>query len=449
MKKILQIYTRGMKNLFQPIVIDFANATIETGIKKVNNVNGVFGFNGAGKTAFIKSVDLYKKIVTVPNYLLQNETTKKLDKLLNFKLRGFEFSIIFEYKGSVVVKHSIKLEKSKFSKFYIITNEDISLSTGRTLNDRYKSFIYKSNQGIEIINDEDFTNGSLEYLKKSQHDDSSLVLEVVKNIVDEAEKDSKKLTKMDPLEKILFSLYTNVADIGVYLSDSDSHTHFSFDEEEINEILNSVELLRSKKELLVNTYTDETVIPISRYEQYLKENKKLHKFIQAFKPDLKEIQILKSEDGGFYHVRKLFKYPEYNVELEFESSGIKQLVRLFSILLKCAEGSAVFVDEIDTNINSVYFEKLVLFFKNYGKGQLFFTTHNVEAMNALKGQTRSILAMGDNNKIDVWVGRGNKSPIKDYVEGYFPNSPMNIEDFDFVNIFLGEEQDAGNSCFGN
>ena len=82
---------------------------------------------------------------------------------------------------------------------------------------------------------------------------------------------------------------------------------------------------------------------------------------------------------------------------------------------------------------------LISFFKKYGKGQLIFTTHNIEAMKSLKSQSKSILALGVNNKIDTWVGKGNKSPISDYINGEFPNSPMNIEDFDFINIFLGEE----------
>ena len=135
----------------------------------------------------------------------------------------------------------------------------------------------------------------------------------------------------------------------------------------------------------------------------------------------------------------MFKYEKYNVEYEFESSGIKQLVKLFTYLSKCANGGIVFVDEIDVNINAVYFEKLISFFRNYGNGQLIFTTHNIEAMNALKGQSRSILVLGEDNKIDVWVGKGNKSPVSDYIGGFFPHSPMNVEDFDFVNIFLGED----------
>ena len=44
------------------------------------------------------------------------------------------------------------------------------------------------------------------------------------------------------------------------------------------------------------------------------------------------------------------------------------------------------------------------------------------------------------NVLDTWVSKGNKSPINDYINGDFPNSPMNIEDFDFINIFMGDEE---------
>ena len=154
----------------------------------------------------------------------------------------------------------------------------------------------------------------------------------------------------------------------------------------------------------------------------------------------KALELIKREDKNSYHVRRLFKYKNYNVEYEFESSGIKQLVTLFTYLLICANGGIVFIDEMDTNLNSAYFAAIISFFAQYGKGQLIFTTHNLEAMNSLKSHSKSILVLGENNSIDVWVGKGNRSPIKDYLNGNLPNSPMNIEDFDFVNIFFGDEQ---------
>ena len=60
-------------------------------------------------------------------------------------------------------------------------------------------------------------------------------------------------------------------------------------------------------------------------------------------------------------------------------------------------------------------------------------------MNVLKSVSRSIVVLGNDNKIDTWVPIGNKSPINDYMSGKFPNSPMNVEYFDCINIFMGEE----------
>ena len=63
MNRLLQLSTYGI-NIENPITLEFANLTIKTGLYKINNVKGIFGYNGAGKTALIKSVDFYKSIVS-------------------------------------------------------------------------------------------------------------------------------------------------------------------------------------------------------------------------------------------------------------------------------------------------------------------------------------------------------------------------------------------------
>lgn len=434
--KVLQITTSGMKNISKDIVVTFANSTIEKGVKKINNVKGIFGFNGAGKTAFITSVDLYRNVILNPTYLLQNDTTKKLDKLLNYSLKSFSFSIIFEFKDNIVLKHSIKIEKNFVNNSYYISHEDISLSSGRTLDDKYKFLVNKNKNELSFISDNRIFEGSVDYLKDAELNYSSIVFKVISKIAEHAD-----LSKYNYSvgEKIISMLYADVRNIDVYLSNDDSHNNFVLDKDVLDEIISNAETLKQKRETWIDLYADDIVVPKKLIHLFEEDNKRLEKFIKVFKPEVKEIALDKSEDGDVYHIRKIFKYSNYNVEFEFESSGIKQLVKLFTYLFKCSKGAIVFVDEIDANINTVYFSKLVSFFKNYGEGQLIFTTHNVEAMNALKGQSRSILALGENNNIDVWVGKGNKSPIRDYMDGFFPNSPMNVEDFDFVNIFFGED----------
>ncbi len=437
MGRLLQIKTSGMKNLSEEITIDFANLTIEKGINKLNNVKGIFGFNGSGKTALMTSVDYYLKIVKDPTFLLQKDTTKKLDQLLNFQTKRFCFSIVFEFKEDVVLKHSIELSKNQLSGNFYIQKENIALSSGRTLNGSFKSLVKKEADSIEIISEKGLANDSLDFLKNVDLTYSSVLSKVIEKMIDRREKNPKFPRSI--AEKLFSYLFVSVNNMDVCLSASDEHNNFLIDKDALESLLSDLESLKEKRDNWVDLYSAETIIPKDMYDLYVENNKKLERFIKIFKPELREIELERSEDKDVYHVRRLFKYEKYNVEYEFESSGIKQLVKLFSHLFKCANGGVVFIDEIDVNINAVYFEKLISFFRKYGKGQLVFTTHNIEAMNALKGQSKSILVLGEDNKMDVWVGKGNKSPINDYFGGFFPNSPMNVEDFDFVNIFFGEE----------
>lgn len=425
MKRLLQLQTYGMKNLENEITIDFANTIIEGGIKKVNNVKGIFGYNGAGKSAIITAVDLYNKIVCSPNHLLQNDTKNNLNKLINFVKNEFFISMVFKYDESSAIKHSIKLSKNEYTNDYFISYECVSISYGRSLNDKYKDIIKKTDNNTVI--DNEYKTKRLEYLKQADLNYTSFVQLVTNKQADNIFDNS--LTSN--VENIIFQLFLNAYSIKVSLLDSDKHNYFLplkkwfKDENALYNNLNDIDL-------------NDIIIDKNDYPKYVYENKKLEKFIQIFKPDVKEIKLITSEDKNKLRLKKLFVYKDYNIEFEFESSGIKQLVKLFSYLIKCANGAITFIDEIDTNINAVYFEKLISFFKNYGQGQLIFTTHNIEAMKALKNQSRAITALGVDNMLDTWTGKGNKSPISDYITGSFPNSPMNIEDFDFINIFQGE-----------
>ncbi len=438
MKKLLQFSTYGIKNIENMITLDFANQTIEKGIQKTNNVKGIFGYNGAGKSAIITSVDFYNKIVCNPNYLVQNDTKDNLSKLVNYIRNEFYISALFEFDKGIVIKHTIKLVKGEIISDFVISEECISMSMGRTLNDKFKPIIEKRENEIYI--EDKIKNASTRNYEFSLNDlkYSSIVQSMMQQIIDHDKEENN--SEFSVLEKIALSLYSSVNSILVYMQETDIHNNYKIDNNILKDLISRVEKIKVDLTDFTEVYTSDTIVPKSEFENYEKENKKLERFIKYFKPDLKEIKLIPSENRNVYNVRKLFVYENYRVELEFESSGIKQLVKLYSYLEKCAKGRIVFVDEIDTNINAVYFEKLVSFFKNYGKGQLIFTTHNIEVMKALKNQSRSIAVLGVDNKLDTWVSKGNKSPINDYINGDFPNSPMNIEDFDFINIFMGDEK---------
>ena len=178
MYKLLQLSTYGMKNIEREITINFSNETIKNGITKINNVKGIFGYNGAGKSAIIMSVDLYKNIVCDPTFLVQKKTIEQLNKLLNYKRNEFYISMSFEYIKNHVLKHYIKITKNPVSSNYIISEERIMLSNGRTINEEYLSLISKSN-GILSFSD----NNEIDYLSINDLEFISMITLEAKQIL--------------------------------------------------------------------------------------------------------------------------------------------------------------------------------------------------------------------------------------------------------------------------
>ena len=128
-------------------------------------------------------------------------------------------------------------------------------------------------------------------------------------------------------------------------------------------------------------------------------------------------------------------YGEYSINKEFESTGIKKLIRLFDCFVLASEGGIVFIDEMDSNLNDVYLCKIIEYFMYYGKGQLCFTTHNLDPMSVLKENKNSIDFLSSDNHLVSWTARGNASPENCYKNGMIEDSPFNIDAVDFVGIF--------------
>lgn len=436
MNELLQLKICGIKNIDKEISINFVNTTVDKGIKSIDRVKGIFGYNGAGKTAIITAIDIYKNIVVDVKYLQQNDVQQELCKLVNYNTKELSISVLYHLKEEMLLRHSIVLGYKDFIESYYIKQETISLLSDRSINGKYKDIICKKENIIDKV-DERFNSSLINDIRSADLEMNSFVSYAVKKLLSTDNKD--ETVGYSVIKKLLLQIYFSANNIHVFLNQVDRHKGYRIDKSKIEEIFKVLDYDKNNYlENFVDVYADEEIISKDVLTFYEEENKKLEKFIRYFKPELKSIKLLKREEKYFLHIRRLFNYGKYNVEYEFESSGIKQLVKLFGYLSKCSNGAVVFIDEMDTNLNSAYFSTLISFFVKYGKGQLIFTTHNLEAMNSLKAQSKSILVLGVNSEIDVWVGKGNRSPIKDYLGGNLPNSPMNVEDFDFINIFFGE-----------
>ena len=69
----------------------------------------------------------------------------------------------------------------------------------------------------------------------------------------------------------------------------------------------------------------------------------------------------------YYKCDLIMVYDHYRINQELESRGIKKRIRLFRYLDGASRGKITFIDELDSNINDVYLDKLIEFFMYYSE----------------------------------------------------------------------------------
>ena len=81
----------------------------------------------------------------------------------------------------------------------------------------------------------------------------------------------------------------------------------------------------------------------------------------------RHIEIEKKEMPDYYKCDLIMVYDHYRINQELESRGIKKRIRLFRYLDGASRGKITFIDELDSNINDVYLDKLIEFFMYYSE----------------------------------------------------------------------------------
>ena len=160
----------------------------------------------------------------------------------------------------------------------------------------------------------------------------------------------------------------------------------------------------------------------------------LTRFIRAFKPELKQIITDGSSEMSEKATGLILDYGDIRVKLHQESSGIRNLIKLWPCLKASNDAGIVFIDGFDRDINEIYFNRLIRYFTQYGEGQLCFTVSNTEPMQELRKYKNSIDFLSSDGKDTHWRTSGNFSPDSLYKNGMIENLPFNIEPEDFLGL---------------
>ena len=434
---LLNVRMSGIKSIKNEIRLDFYKKTVDKNFDPDKfRVKAIYGENGSGKTAIITGIKIFQDLMLSNQYLNESKNQRFLDEIINKETSRFTFGceyITGEEESYIVYDYNFELEKNNKG-YYVIKHESLNLKNGNYPNNNYVN-VYECDNG-ELIN----INCN----------------ETVKNII---EKKTFNLLNKNPFMSLYIVDYTSVIEkdkefsyniavmlflialINVYINEEDKHDIYFLRKTIRESHEKSSEYINDINEILdtISVYSgfDDNSISKSEFDKYKESVKQLTKFIQIFKRELKSIDIDAKDDGDNYRCELIFNYGNYKVNKEFESTGIKKLVRLYSAFKAANNYGIAFVDEMDSNINDIYLCKLIEYFMYYGKGQLCFTMHNVDPMSLLKQNKNSIDFLSSDNKIVSWVSKGHASPENYYKNGMIENSPFNIDATDFIGIFEG------------
>ncbi|MBE5891242.1 MAG: ATP-binding protein [Lachnospiraceae bacterium] len=434
---------QGVKSLEKKVSLSFYKKVIERTPKTQNyNIKAIYGMNGSGKSAIITSIDILRNLLINPGYLNNPIVQKNFEKIINKKTGKVDLSSDFIADMGDELRYysySIELKKDAIGKF-VIANEVLSTRKATSKSEKMENIYTVENGVLTIGTDVDEDLSTIVIGKTANLLENSSLCELFFEKIFLQLKDRSEYVK-GLFVRSIACLYVFGRRIHVYIDQSDDHREYFLrnsmqtmeDSSKIDEWLNH--FVQMDSESLNTISVSRNVVSKDSFSQFEKDVEKLFDFIKIFKSDLQEIKIEKKDDKDCYICNLVMTYLDYNVDAEFESTGVKKLIKLYTYLREMVQGGIVFVDEFDSNLHDVYLCALLEYLMEYGKGQLCFTTHNVGPMDVLKQNKKSIDFLSVDREIHPWVTNGNYSPSKLYRGGMIEGSPFNVDSIDFIGTF--------------
>ena len=434
---LLSVTTSGIKCLEREVRLDFYKKTIDKDFEPDQyRIKAIYGENGSGKSSIITAVKLFQDIMLNKQYLNESSNQKLLNEIINKKTGQYKFECEYLTKindEAIIYKYLIELGRGDGG-IYEIKHEKLMARSGSYASSKYRS-IYETIEGkLTLINCMEEQKKNIDEVTYNLLNKSTLITSVITDL--------KRIEINDRafMYGIIIS-FLLVVQTYVYLADEDQHELYFLkkiiEESHItnNGLFDDVGNITNYLDRYMSV--NDRIVAKKYFEQYEERIENLTRFLKLFKKDLVDIQIDAKDDGDFYRCELNLDYGEYVVNKEFESTGIKKLISLYDCFNAVDRGEIVFIDEMDSNLNDVYLCKLIEYFMYYGKGQLCFTTHNLDPMAVLKDNKNSIDFLSNDNHLVSWISNGNASPENYYKNGMIEDSPFNIEATDFIGMFEG------------
>jgi len=429
----------GIKNIEKPIHLDFYKKTINRDFDPEKyKIKAIYGENGSGKTAIVLAVKILQNILMDKNYLYDGDNQKTLVEIINKKTRkGYiECEIYVNDNDSEILDYYVAFEVKDDKRLYI-TEEKLNYKNGNYSKNVYSPVFETIDGTLVKFGDKDIFSF---FKEKTQNllDKQSFLTAIIS--IKDIPESMQTIDYVRVLELMLFALSMVVS-----IDNADNHRNYRLYHKIQNIDENKkdggvIETLKQIKKEIPMSSMEDVLIPKDLFYLYEQKIDKMFLFIQIFKPELINIEIDKKDYDKYYKCNLKMVYEDYVLDQEFESRGIKKLMNLFAYLNAASSGMITFIDELDSNINDVYLDKIIEFFMYYGNGQLCFTSHNLSPMSVLKKNRNAITFISSINTVHTWTKCGNLSPENAYKNGFIEDSPFNVDASDFLGVLGGTDE---------
>lgn len=395
------------------------NGTIKTNVTFDNltegNVIGVYGQNGSGKTALVEAFKILNNLLrkqslpTEEAYLIMDD---KESAILNFEFMVFNEFGEFEVTYDVVLGY----------------DEEVVMSDGKKLLSPLKENLwYRS------------TKAYSKPKRLIENDKENILIRNVhyKDLDENLRVDIKVLQTLT-----LANSYSFVLDKGAgkifndYFDEVEKEIYknltfdFSRDLHVIDSVHNGLVLGNLIMPLSINTashrgkipysLTEVSVMPVEVFETVKTTIDQINVVLKTVIPGLEiEPRKLHSEttENGVEGVRVEFlthktKNP---LPIRCESAGALKIISILSTLISVYNNSnaCVVIDELDSGVFEFLLGEMLEVISENGRGQLFFTSHNLRVLEVLNHKNLWFTTSNQENRYIQLVGVKNLSNVRD------------------------------------
>lgn len=434
--KIRCIELKNFKNVKKGKITFIKNEKKE----EYENVIGLYGQNGSGKTTFVNALDLLKAYITNDIVMLVNRKSEFNDYFsVDATKSELEAQFDILLKGDVCKSvYKITFTQDLQNKNFIISKEELKY----TYRGETASIVFNNKKGVVVSeNLKDFynktTNGYEAAISMAKQTNQSIIFN--DGIVGDLAKKNNETLVLELLRQLKifakFDMFV-ITNRHFGMINLQWNLPFTFRYSKSKKVVSNTQQLVTQEILTSGSQSLDLRQPqkvtVLFYEQLVSMfeniNEVLNRIIPNTKLEIIETDCVLENGSNGKAIELVTNRNGVLIPMRNESTGILKIISIIQTLIAYCTFDDIFVaiDELDAGIFEYLLGTLLELLSKEGKGQLFFTSHNLRPLEIL-------------NKNSIYFSTTNIE--NRYIKFSNVKANNNLRDFYLRTIMLGGQKE--------